>query len=272
MTKNVMYFKSEEMSNLDEKFSYVTQNVDLECCICSCIYISPLEHVNCHNSFCEDCIIKCTHCPLCREEIDEVDLVPITTKFILNLLDKCIVKCNRCNIEIERSLFIHHFNNVCLYDCRMQCGEKVTLGSQVDHFKTCLNYQIRCQDCGTVTTRKMKDNHEIHCPEKRIPCEFCKGSILRKNYKNHILTNCRRYPLTCECLKKFERQYFAKHCTTCPEVIILCKGSEIGCNFKPKRKESINHENECVYAKISPDILNLKTEQLKMELEKTFFE
>jgi len=146
------------ISNLDEKFSYVTQNVDLECCICSCIYISPLEHIagKCHNSFCQDCILKCENCPLCKLKINQVELIPISSRFVLNLLDKCIVKCNICNIEIERSLFIHHYNDVCLRDCRMKCGEKVTIVSQSNHYKTCENYLFKCQDCNTVITRKMK--------------------------------------------------------------------------------------------------------------------
>jgi len=199
------------------------------------------------------------------------ELRPIALKFVLNSLDKCIVKCNYCNIEMERSLYIHHFNNVCLIDCLMKCGEKVTIATQDDHFKTCLNYEILCQYCKAVTTRKMKDNHEEQCPDKEIPCEFCKEFIRRKNYQNHLVSDCRSYPLTCECLKDFERQYFAEHYSTCPEIIILCNGSKIGCEFKQKRKDMILHENECVYAKLSPLFINLLTEveQLKKQLEKT---
>jgi len=160
----------------------VTQNVDLECCICSCIFISPMEHIHeeCHNAFCKDCISKRENCPKCIRKIKKDELRPIALKFVLNSLDKCIVKCNYCNIEMERSLYIHHFNNVCLIDCLMKCGEKVTIATQDDHFKTCLNYEILCQYCKAVTTRKMKDNHEEQCPDKEIPCEFCKEFIRRK--------------------------------------------------------------------------------------------
>jgi len=270
MIKNTAYMKLKVISNLDQKFSYVTQNVDLECCICSCIYISPLEHETCHNSFCQDCILKCENCPLCRKIINQGELIPISTNFVLNLLDKCIVKCNICNIEIERSLFIHHYNNVCLRDCYMKCGEKVTIATQKEHYKTCENYQVRCRHCKTITTRKiMKDIHAEQCPEKEILCAFCEEYKKRKNYKKHIEIFCRRFPLKCECLKEFERQYFGDHCSKCPEAKIRCSGSNIGCTFKEARKDIIVHENECVYAKLSPVFIDLHKElnRLKKELE-----
>lgn len=79
----------------------------LNCVICSNILFQPMTCIYCENSFCKECLIKWENknkiCPLCKKELKTKE-----SRIIKNLLSDLIIKCEKCNKNINYNDFKNH--------------------------------------------------------------------------------------------------------------------------------------------------------------------
>jgi hypothetical protein len=96
-------------SSIDENY---------KCSICT----KPFQHpvtTPCDHSYCQECIqywLSQGHlsCPICRQTLSADNLTPITTRLVLNILDKLLVKCSQCKQNnIQRGNLIDHMTKFC---------------------------------------------------------------------------------------------------------------------------------------------------------------
>lgn len=143
------------MTNID--YEYVDElsiDENYKCFICS----KPLKHpvtTPCDHSYCQDCIqnwLNQNHssCPTCHRSVSVNDLTPITTRLILNILDKLLVKCPQCTLSgIQRGNFTDHITRFCpksILTCTasdIKCPWSGTRVELKDHLLTCHYERLR---------------------------------------------------------------------------------------------------------------------------------
>jgi len=107
------------MSNVH--YEYVDESSiddNYKCTICNEPFKSPIT-TPCDHTYCKECIEHWldeghSTCPTCRQFITNDDLKLITTRLILNILDRLLVKCTECQqTGIQRGNFKDHIDIVC---------------------------------------------------------------------------------------------------------------------------------------------------------------
>ena len=104
-----IHYEYVDESSIDENY---------KCTICNEPFKSPVT-TPCDHTYCQECIeywINEGHlsCPSCRHSLSIEDLKPISTRLILNILDRLLVKCPDCQQSgIQRGNFIDHINIGC---------------------------------------------------------------------------------------------------------------------------------------------------------------
>jgi hypothetical protein len=139
---------------------------ELKCLLCKQPFQSPVSHTLCHYDFCQECIDiylkKNRVCPGCEQTLDDqmeeendsiplleiFSFVPISTRIVLNRLDRLLVQCLVCQEEnISRS----HFE---------------------DHEEICRKKIMKCQSvdmkCTWKGPREKLDKHLKKCPIQKI--------------------------------------------------------------------------------------------------------
>jgi hypothetical protein len=219
------------------KFDYTeNRNEELECPVCMEYYKDPIQHTECGNLFCKECI-KNDVCPICRNTIEHYCNAP---KIILNMLRNIQVKCltPNCRKVMKKSELESHWNNICSIKC------------------------ILCDN--NVSINFIKEHIENLCPNVDISCEFCFDSYKRKNIDEHIIVNCPKVSLTCEyCSEYILREVIEKHVIEeCPKIERNCKGFDFGCVFKECSINVKEHEVNCPYIVLYP-ILQKQQDEIK---------
>jgi hypothetical protein len=107
------------MSNIS--YEYVDElliDENYKCSICN----EPFKHpvtTPCDHSYCQECLERWLNegyssCPTCRHFLSMNDFKPVTTRLVLNILDKLLVKCSDCGqTNIQRGNFNDHMTKVC---------------------------------------------------------------------------------------------------------------------------------------------------------------
>jgi hypothetical protein len=107
------------MSNI--QYEYVDESSideNYKCSICN----EPFKHpvtTPCDHSYCQECIEHWLNegyssCPTCRHLLSINNLQPVTTRLVLNILDRLLVKCPECQQSgIQRGNFNDHITKVC---------------------------------------------------------------------------------------------------------------------------------------------------------------
>ncbi|CAF1111248.1 unnamed protein product [Adineta ricciae] len=143
------------MTNIDyEYFDEPSIDENYKCSICT----KPLQHpvtTPCDHTYCQQCIrqwLSQNHssCPTCRQALSSDDLTPITTRLVLNMLDKLLVKCSLCGTNrIERGNLNDHINKICpkrILSCAASdilCRWSGTRDEYDEHLSTCNYQQLR---------------------------------------------------------------------------------------------------------------------------------
>lgn len=105
---NIQYEYVDE-SSIDENF---------KCLICN----EPFQHpvtTPCDHSYCQICIERWldegySTCPTCRHPVSINNLKFVTTRLVLNVLDRLQVKCIECGQSgIQRGYFNDHISKIC---------------------------------------------------------------------------------------------------------------------------------------------------------------
>ena len=131
-------------SSIDENY---------KCSICN----EPFKHpvtTSCDHSYCQECIERwldegSSSCPTCRHSLSMNDFKPVTTRLVLNILDRLIVKCSECGqTGIQRGNFDDHIMKVC---------PKGTI--------VCSAFDIKCPWSGS---RDQLQNHLANCSYEQL--------------------------------------------------------------------------------------------------------
>jgi hypothetical protein len=154
-------------SSIDENY---------KCSICTKPFQYPVT-TPCDHSYCRECIqywLSEGHlsCPICRQTLSADDLTPITTRLVLNILDKLLVKCSDCERSgIQRGNLIDHMTKF--------CPKSIVNCSALD---------IKCPWRGT---RDERENHLLQCNYERLRSTL--SQLMNKNQQleelSQTLTN-----------------------------------------------------------------------------------
>jgi hypothetical protein len=125
---------------------------ELKCSICYHPFVSPVSTEICGHTFCQKCIetwlLEQQTCPTCRRRVLFTDFKPVSTRVILNLLNRIPVRCTSCRqINIERGNFNDH---------KDQCVERI----------------IQCSfahlSCSWIGKQDELSQHELICPYRQF--------------------------------------------------------------------------------------------------------
>ena len=202
---------------------------EYECPICFEILRAPFLTACCGNHFCEACVeatqISTDHCPLCK------------AKPIKGIVDK----------KLQRR--INDLKAYCLqkkHGCSW-VGRLVELTNHLDtdNVKGCKYALLSCSLlCGKQVFRYKLDNHvNSECQLRPFTCKFCSYSSTYADITEHF-SSCLEYPLTCpnSCTQEeFKRHNIDQHLLVCPNEIVECAFSEMGCTESMKRCLLIQH-------------------------------
>jgi hypothetical protein len=143
------------MSNI--QYEYVDESSideNYKCSICNEPFKYPVTTTLCDHTFCQECIEHWlkegySSCPTCRHSLSINDLKPVTTRLILNILDRLLVKCSECGqTGIQRGNFNDHVKKLC---------PKGTI--------VCLAFDIKCPWSGP---RDQLENHLRNCSYEKL--------------------------------------------------------------------------------------------------------
>ena len=146
----------------------------LTCSLCLGFLIKPLQCISCQNNFCNDCLQTWDKkkdgnpkCPIkCKDSI-----FLNNCKSVIKILEKLIIKCHKCLVEVNYQDLVNHLNITCVKN-KIQCDNAN-------------------QGCLDLITRDEMQKHILSCEYGIIQCEECGNSTLKKN-TNKIIEQLRQ--------------------------------------------------------------------------------
>jgi len=159
--------KGMQDQEMEEKYSYVEEDMELICAICLGYFEKPTIHVKCGNTFCYDCVSGLEKCPICRESV--VSDLQEAPKLVRNMLDRLSVSCNTCQSVMTREQFKNnHQLSECVGYCKWGCGEQIRLCEQTLHDTVCEFLFVECTasnlGCDAQLLQKDLQKHLQVCP------------------------------------------------------------------------------------------------------------
>lgn len=199
-------------------------NDDWKCPVCLELVKDPFLTECCGHHFCNECIntMPQSACPLCR------------TYPFKGIIDK----------RFQREL-----NDVQVY-CRLRpqgCEWAGRLGHLNTHLNAgelsgqCRYVSVTCpnNNCYVALPRlDIKRHANSECQYRPFTCPHCGFKGVFIVVEQHHYPKCQNYPVTCpnNCAKnKIKRNQLQKHFGVCPNAIVSCPFSEVGCKVKVKR-------------------------------------
>ncbi|CAF1158375.1 unnamed protein product [Rotaria sordida] len=135
-------------------YDYINETAidsELKCSLCMQPFQVPVS-TTCGHTFCQACIsqwvVRQSKCPTCGTRASIEEFQSISTRIVLNQLDKLLMRCKRCNqVNIQR-------------------------GNINEHEKRCLNRTVSCPafdiKCTWKGTRDALTGHIQECPFQKI--------------------------------------------------------------------------------------------------------
>ena len=213
-------FSSSEVECIEQK------SKDFDCPICLQLIWNPFLTACCGNHFCEACVIlakeQSNQCPFCSEE----PIGGITDKKFQRQINElqvyCLHKKHGCSWSGGLGKLTEHLegdkiDGECKFvsvSCSLSCGKQM----------------FRCQ-----LVEHLADN----CPLRPCTCKYCDYSSTYENVTTTHYTDCPNYPMVCpnSCSEgRMKRNNLHNHLLTCPDEVVSCSFSEIGCEKKMKRR------------------------------------
>ncbi|CAF1147216.1 unnamed protein product [Adineta steineri] len=125
---------------------------ELKCSLCMQPF-QVLVSATCGHTFCHVCIsqwvARQSTCPTCRMRTSTEDFRPISTRIVLNQLERLLMKCKRCNkMNIQRGN-IHEHQQRCpnqIVSCpafNIKCSWNGTRNALTEHIQQCSFQKIR---------------------------------------------------------------------------------------------------------------------------------
>ena len=210
---------------------------------------------------------ECT-CPICtlvqREAHQVICCGKIYCKSCLDELKSKsdYFKCPNCrnSLKGEHKYFpdkniiskIRHFAIYCNNKDKGCQWEGLLKDFEEGHLPKCAYQIIGCSNnCGEANLQRQElDRHLIQvCPRRQFTCPFCKTRGEHRNITGDHITTCTDYILECPntgCDKRIKRSQMTQHRNECPDEIVSCHHSSIGCSTMIKREELPLHHQERV--------------------------
>lgn len=208
----------------------ILRELDDKCPLCSEILKDQFVTTCCSNRVCESCIKgteDCDNeCPLCKKEpVNET-----VDKEFQRLIDEQIIHCSQkkhgCSWVGKQIDLTEHLNN---------------------DTEGCQYVLAPCTECEKNVYRSELQQHlDEECPMRPYSCEFCNNysSTFEDITVQHYF-ECPDFLLPCpnQCTdEKFKRGDLDEHLlTACPNEVVPCTFSEMGCTEKLKRSELQQH-------------------------------
>ena len=141
--------------DLSREYEYMNEGLiddELKCSVCHRPFSSPMSTDICGHTFCQQCIElwlqKHQTCPTCRRRVLLSNYNPVSTRVVLNLLNRIPVRCILC-----RELNIEH-------------------GNFSSHQKHCVNRTVSCSfadlSCSWDGRESERTEHERTCPYRQV--------------------------------------------------------------------------------------------------------
>ena len=211
----------------------------LECPICKDLLEEPQQTTPCGHLYCKKCLVA-----LVRTDA----LVKKGTMYEHPV--ECPVCRTLCSGWFEDKNVDRSVKNIEIFCPNRSCEWKGSLCRLDDHkagrgCEGCQYEPVSCTlGCGEEVIRKDLENHKQNtCASRPLNCEYCQWLGTHKNINNHY-SECQKYPIPCpnNCGKKnIPVQEVEGHLQECPEQVIKCSYSDLGCKDVFKRRTSENH-------------------------------
>ena len=217
---------------------------ELLCAICRELVDEPQQTTPCGHMFCKECLLALVH------EDDSQKLGPV----ILNTLCTQPLKCPTCRTAcegwFEDKNADRRVKNVEVFCPNGSCEWKGSLCHLDDHksgrrCEGCQYEPVSCTlGCGEEVIRKDFEDHKQNtCVLRPKNCEYCQWLGTHKSMNTHY-SECQKYPIPCpnKCGKKnIPVQEVEGHLQECPEQVMKCSYSDLGCRKVFKRRTLEDH-------------------------------
>ena len=138
---------------LYHKYIYINDDSissHLKCTICTNVFINPVVHTTCLNTFCSSCVDEwCskgnTTCVLCRSDITQPSNTRSAAPLCINgMIDDLLIQCIKCDTQMKQSMYTSH---QCMIQqlCPNLCATLVHNNHMSEHIMNhCTNSTIQC--------------------------------------------------------------------------------------------------------------------------------
>ena len=222
---------------------------ELLCPICRDLLDEPQQTTDCGHIFCKKCLVA-----LVQGNQSHGDGSQTVSVVMAGTLHQQPLKCPTCRTScegwFEDKNVNHKVRNVEVFCSNPSCEWKGSLCQLDDHKvgrgpEGCQYEPVSCTlGCGVKMIREYLDNHKQNTYALRPKtCEYCQLSGTYKSMNTHH-SECQKYPIPCpnNCGKKnIPVQEVEGHLQECPEQVIKCSYSDLGCQSIFKRRTSEDH-------------------------------
>ncbi|KAI6657548.1 TNF receptor-associated factor 5-like [Oopsacas minuta] len=189
-------------------------------------------------------------CPVCNGVSREPVQTPCGHLFCSLCLDKSVESQNaKCPIDKESltgSNFRDKREEKRILSKRVKCPRGCDWESMLSGLESHLVGGCEREELCTCGASLGKEDLVLHklteCPKRIIKCEYCREDIEAQNQSSH-LSKCQIYPRLCSlgCGEKLTIPQEKKHQDTCPNMVIPCSFSKIGCVVELMRSQHDEH-------------------------------
>lgn len=224
-----------------------------------CIWTGSVENLQSHLH--SDCLIQPIKCNLCSW-VGNRQTAPNHLLSCPGLFEHCDNQYRGCGWRGTKADAIQH-REECLYEV-IFC-ENRNRGCPVGNRRSMYPF-YHAQECGFAPCKCEKcswsglaRDFELHtsrvCPERVVRCPMAGCSnIIKANRLSIHLGECLHRIIECgDCEWKGAFLNFERHVSVCPERIVLCKNSSLGCSVKTRRKAELYHRSLCIFQKVTCD-------------------
>ena len=216
----------------------------LECPICKELLEEPQQTTPCGHMFCKKCLVALVR----ADDSQGIALVKKGTMY------EHPVTCPTCRTSctgwfedknVDRSV-----KNIEIFCPNGSCEWKGSLCRLEDHkagrgCEGCQYEPVSCTlGCGEEVIRKNLEEHKQNtCASRPLNCKYCQWLGTCEIMNNHY-SECQKYPIPCpnNCDQdEIPVQEVENHLQECPEQVIKCTHSDLGCTEVFKRRLSEDH-------------------------------
>ena len=210
----------------------------------------------CGHLFCE----KCLRTLVPRDEYPYYCIAPVRKPPRLTRTLKCPTCRTACEGWFEDKNAGRRVNSLQVNCSNRSCEWKGSLCQLDDHkagrgCQGCQYEPVFCTSrCGEkVVRRNLEEHKKNECVLRPENCRYCRWLGTHESMNNHYL-ECQKYPIPCpnNCGKKnIPVQEVEGHLQECPEQVINCVHSNLGCRGVFKRRTSESHYKDAVATHLS---------------------